>query len=359
MRRATSRILLLLYLLIAALFLCGLLARYVHPRFAWWLQLAGIILPYSALGLLASSVVVYFSKRKWLRRIHLALLVLALIRFPPTMLTGPRQAAEGDLVLLTYNTPTYLHADGQPAGQALTDLLEATQPHVFSLQEGYWRYAFGRKGISGRADVLAVVEHTDFSDAPDSIADRIFTHQPVLSRIGIDHVEQRTFRRTPEQTDPLDVMRVATEWQGKPLVIYNVHLASYGTQKPWQEEEEDRLDPWVWRGYLRRYRRAIRHRAWEAEQIRKPLESEEQAFVLTGDFNATPHNWTYRRIASGLRDAARDTGGGTGFTYHRKRPIARIDFVLASRDFKFTSARTVDGGASDHLGVLATLRWTD
>lgn len=359
MKRATGRLALLLYSLACVVFLAGYAARYIHPKAAWWLQLFGIVLPYSAILIVGLSLPVFLSKRKRLRAVHVALLMLVLVRFPPWVVLGSGRADDADLSILTYNTPGVTTSPDRDVRLALGELAETLEPDFIALQEVYWRYAYGRKGISGRGDLFNLVMEGGYADAPDSVAGRIITHQPVVSVIPIERVEQHEFSEFEGEEDPLDVIKVASVWQDRPFTIYNIHLASYGPQKPWQEEEDRRLEPTVWRGYLRRYRRAILRRAWQAERVKELLEQDQGAYIVTGDFNTTSHNWSYRHIASGLRDAMRDAGAGTGLTYHRKRPIARIDFVLASRDFRFSSARVVDGHSSDHLAVFVTVGWKD
>src|SRR5690606_11433428 len=194
---------------------------------------------------------------------------------------------------------------------------------------------------------------------PEANADGRYTYQPVLSRVEMEGLHRNRFEYSPDADDDLEVVRVDLRWQSRPFAVYNIHLASYGSQKPWDEAPSGRLNPRVWIGYVRRYRAAIIRRAWEAEHVREIIEQAEGPFVLTGDFNATPHNWSHHHITAGLRDAFPDAGRGPGFTYHRRRPIARIDFIIASPEFEFTSARTLNGKVSDHLAVTASLRWRD
>lgn len=76
--------------------------------------------------------------------------------------------------------------------------------------------------------------------------------------------------------------------------------------------------------------------------------------VLMGDLN----EWS--RQAGCLRDFQRDyVSADTGPSFHARRPVARLDRILASRDLRITdcgvhsslAART----ASDHLPIWATL----
>jgi len=351
---------LLLYGLFAVVFIAGYAARYVHPKYAWFLQLAGIVLPFSALAVTAATFPIFVKRRKILWRIQLIVLVLVVIRFPPwTLYSVSRDPSPNDLRILTYNSPGDATEPGLRVSDAIAALVDETDPHVVSFQEAWWRYATGRKVATGRDDVELLIGNAGFDDAPDSYVDRTYTHQPVLSRIGMVALNRERFQYSPDALDDLEIVHAEIRWQDRSFTLYNVHLASYGTQKPWDEEPSGRLNPRVWVGYLRRYRSAIIRRAWEAERVREIIDRADGPLLLTGDFNATPHNWSYRRITAGLQDAMADAGKGPGFTYHRRRPIARIDFIFASPEFEFTSARTLNGKVSDHLAVTASLRWRD
>lgn len=358
--RAIRIVMLLLYVALAAVFVGGFAARYVHPRHAWFLQIAGIVLPFSSAAVALASIPVFLGGGRKLKGIHAVVLLLVIIRFPPwTLYSVGRTPSESDLRVLTYNSPGDATEPGLRVSDAIAAVVDETDPHIVSFQEGWWRYRTDRKPATGREDIELLVEERGFDDAPDSMNEGRYTYQPVLSRIDIEGISRKRFEYSPDADDDLEVVRMDLRWQSRPFSIYNIHLASYGSQKPWDEEPSGRLNPRVWIGYIRRYRAAIIRRAWEAELVRGIIGKATGPFLITGDFNATPHNWSYHHITAGLRDSFPDAGRGTGFTYHRRRPIARIDFILATPEFEFTSARTLNGRVSDHLAVTASLRWRE
>lgn len=99
---------------------------------------------------------------------------------------------------------------------------------------------------------------------------------------------------------------------------------------------------------------------WRRRQARAILNhvegcEERHPTVLMGDLN----EWSAARGC--LQDFARDFDTATtGPSFHARRPIARLDRIMASRDLKFVdsgvhtspAART----ASDHLPIWATLQ---
>jgi len=76
--------------------------------------------------------------------------------------------------------------------------------------------------------------------------------------------------------------------------------------------------------------------------------------VVAGDFNTPPNVAEYR----GLKALATDSweaGRGFGFTFHRRQPVIRIDYVWGLGGVEPVRCRVVDGGASDHLIVAADI----
>ena len=92
---------------------------------------------------------------------------------------------------------------------------------------------------------------------------------------------------------------------------------------------------------------------------------EERPTILMGDFNFTDQNEGYEVLTgAGLVDAYRAAGRGFGLTYPLKNlsgasriPLMQIDHVLVTEDVCPERAWVGADGSSDHLPVLATLRW--
>ena len=81
MRRFFRTVVLLLDGGLLILFLVGYLARYGHPRYAWWAELIAIALPLLSLLLVGTTILVALTRRWKLLAVHLVLIVLAAIRF--------------------------------------------------------------------------------------------------------------------------------------------------------------------------------------------------------------------------------------------------------------------------------------
>jgi endonuclease/exonuclease/phosphatase family metal-dependent hydrolase len=155
------------------------------------------------------------------------------------------------------------------------------------------------------------------------------------------------------------VTRTHLRWDGRDLVVYNLHLRTFGEKKPWNDEKAPIFKAADLVPYLRRYREAYRVRAWEVDQIIEMLEEETMPVIVLGDLNSTPHNWVMGRITDKLRDTFDEAGNGWGMTYHTRFPIFRIDYVLVSDEFEVVSADVIDAYLSDHLPLVVKLRWRE
>lgn len=102
--------------------------------------------------------------------------------------------------------------------------------------------------------------------------------------------------------------------------------------------------------------RSPRARGQQATAIGAAVGTDETPTVLLGDLNARPDAPEVQALAEHLVDAWPDGGDGPGFTYHARKPAARIDYVLASPGIEVERAQVVDADASDHLPVSADLR---
>jgi endonuclease/exonuclease/phosphatase family metal-dependent hydrolase len=360
--RALGRFLFgLITLILFVLFVAGYLARYVHPSFYWWGELIAIGLPYVSLALLLSTVAALTLRRWFLLAVQLVLLGLALVRFVPAeRLAGLPEPDGRELSLLTFNIPYASGPDETVKARGLIDLVRSHRADLVALQEAHVEYHPRRPHVRTRPYVRVLLDSLELQSPGPPLQGSIYTPQPVFSRIPIAEQTRTRVRSHPGDTDGTDVMRTVFEWEGRRAVLYNVHLRTFGERKFWREDVRP-LDPRFWIPFLRQYRRAFMARAAEAEQIREMIAAETLPVILCGDLNSTAHNYAYHRVASSLpmRDAFRVAGRGWGATYHARRPIVRIDFVLVSPEWQVISARVPPVRLSDHRPLHVNLRWRE
>lgn len=358
-RRILQTVLLVLDGLLLVLFAVGYVARYLHPRFMWWAELVATGLPYLSLALLVATVGVAVARRWVLLALHGAALVCMLVRFVP----AERGAAPGpdDLRVMTYNTSRGGGARADALGSAITALVRAESPDLVAFQEAYVEYHSSGQAVRPEGLLAALVDSLGYRTiGPLPAAPRAtYTPQPVLGRVELLDQTQTILPRAAPGEPTSRVVRTHFRWQGREAVHYNLHLRSFGSRKPWEDDERDSFSPSFWATYLRQYRHAFAMRAREAALIHAMIARETLPIIVSGDFNSTPHNGAYYELAQGLRDAFKIAGHGWGATYHGRLPLVRIDHVLVSKEWEVVSAYVADAPYSDHRPVVVRLRWKD
>lgn len=77
--------------------------------------------------------------------------------------------------------------------------------------------------------------------------------------------------------------------------------------------------------------------------------------IFMGDLNMTPDNPIIQPLFNHLNDTASYFSNEKFFTYDSINPLAKIDYVFASDDFKVVSAEVPDIVASDHRPFVSVL----
>lgn len=191
--------------------------------------------------------------------------------------------------------------------------------------------------VSLQADVLVVTELTPLVAAalapqfphrvedPDegsTFGSGIYSQHPIVS-------SERG------RLDGFPTLRATVSVHGRDLDVLAVHT----------------LQPLAGLGVLRR----------QLIELTELAAGERGPLVLAGDFNATRHHRSFRRLlATSLRDAHLETGRGLARTWpanHRVPPFALLDHVLVSPHLAVTSTEEVEVTGSDHRSVVATVRW--
>jgi endonuclease/exonuclease/phosphatase family metal-dependent hydrolase len=243
-------------------------------------------------------------------------------------------------------------------------LIEDEQPDLLGIQEA-WVEAAGRNRPTRRAVHLRAVAdrlayHLSVPTISSSLAawDRNSTGVPLLIREGDVEVLEQTAVPLGGVDDLEASMAIRTHfrWQGREAVVYNVHLRSFGDEKPWQDRRS-LFAVQTWIPYLRQYRTVFRERADETDQLAEQIDAETLPVLIIGDFNSTADNWTYRRLRGDRIDAFRVAGAGNGHTYRSDKPLVRIAFVIVDRAWEVTMAEVPFVAFSDHRPVVARLRW--
>jgi endonuclease/exonuclease/phosphatase (EEP) superfamily protein YafD len=86
---------------------------------------------------------------------------------------------------------------------------------------------------------------------------------------------------------------------------------------------------------------------------------ESKPFILGGDFNNPPRHKHTKELSRVLTNAFDEAGTGFGWTYHKKLPVVRIDYLYTNKQFDVETCYVDKEIGSDHLPVVAELSFKE
>ena len=92
-------------------------------------------------------------------------------------------------------------------------------------------------------------------------------------------------------------------------------------------------------------------------ELRSLVEGGTQPVVVGADLNASPDDPGPRSLATQLTDVWAQVGEGAGWTFPAAGPTGRIDYLFVGPGVRALRAWTAGGTVSDHLMVVADLRF--
>ena len=333
----------------------GLIARYVPPHRCWWLQVLAVGLPLLVVPLALAALLALRTPWGWIAVLNLFAVLLIgsrLIHVGSVAHVDTRSA----LSVVTYNAGGL--ADTPGSRQELRDAFARVEPDVVAWQEVPVRRLgepAGATVVPGRFSwVVSLLSHRvpQLDLAPDGV----WRSEPISTSLEAV-AEGVLLSPQPERSGYSgSATRTELSWERQPFALYSIHLHPFN-ERPRPASRAGWLRPATWREALAAMRTTFLQQEQEVTQILQTLERERLPYLLCGDFNSTPSNWAYARLAAGLTDAYSSAGTGLGATYPSRRPLVRIDYVLASPEWEVIAAQVLSVRASDHLPVATHLRW--
>lgn len=104
-------------------------------------------------------------------------------------------------------------------------------------------------------------------------------------------------------------------------------------------------------------RNGAARQARDCAQTMEEAERSDLPLVLGGDFNNPPHHALTRRLSERLENCFSAGGFGVGWTYPSPRPWTRIDHLYVSDGFRTETAKVGPNLGSDHLPLLAQVKF--
>jgi len=346
--------LLLINLLCAALFLLSCLAPFVSPERFWPLAFIG-------LGFLPLLIANLFWIVFWLLfGIRFALVSMTALllgswnignHFSVASVFSPPR--KGAFSVMSFNVKVFDLYTWNNYPKSKDDLLwviENANPDVLCLQEFY-------------------VDDSEQPSALASLKERYpyFHFQKTLTLQKHKHWGIATFSKFPIARknvipfpDSFQNLAIATDIivKNDTLRIFNAHLQSiyissddYDNMLGFNGSGKIRNSIW---NIIRKMKEGFIKRSLQADLIAGQIAASPYDALVCADFNDTPNSYTYRILTSGLQDSFKEAGFGIGCTFSSRRPVFRIDYILAKDRLRICSHKVIGNSASDHFAVMAT-----
>jgi endonuclease/exonuclease/phosphatase family metal-dependent hydrolase len=264
----------------------------------------------------------------------LATALVSAVSLPGWRSHSPRwEAQPGELRVVSCNR-------GQHFGHSLAPFMEQHQPDIIALQDtlGPAEVDFTDAQYAPYPHWRRMGEFTVFSKHP------ILHSEPVYTRIEQSYQTGHTW---------MQAARFLVQVGTRQVVIYNVHMLSprqalTGQRQLAQLRGEDY---WMWQQQV-------------LDGLLQRIEAEELPVLVCGDWNLPALGPRYRRLTERLRDAHARAGSGWGFTAPGDfrhalafwQPWLRLDYILASDDWKVLGCETENPSQAQHAAVAARLR---
>jgi endonuclease/exonuclease/phosphatase family metal-dependent hydrolase len=140
--------------------------------------------------------------------------------------------------------------------------------------------------------------------------------------------------------------------------VFNLHLQSiHLSHEAYSAESaiEDMRDSGARNVLLRKFLRAYRSRADQADRVAEAIAESPYPVLLCGDFNDPPQSYAYRTARGRLQDAFAEAGRGLARS-HATLPGVRIDYILPDTGWTVRAYRHIALPISDHYPILAELQ---
>lgn len=343
-------------LLLLLLFVGSLLSRYISPTTMTLFPYLGLLFPL-LFALVVLQAIYWFIICAWSRAaINTVMLLISLptllLYAPIRMRQTPPIDRENWIKVLSLNANAFQFSNLGPKDQhPTTDYLAKSDADIICLQEA-WLSSNKSKYMSERSLHHSLKEYPYYSSAY-AVKDHgsrliVLSKYPILSTRPIDLHSK------------FNGGAVFTILVGeKKLILYNLHLESFGFTKEEQKHYFQLAQEVNPKGFTQavggRFSPAFKRRAKQVEQVYQDINYQESPYLLVcGDFNDTPISYTHHRLSMGLHDAIASTGRGVNYSYYFKSLIGvRIDHMLYSDQIEARAAyvdRTAE--ISDHKPII-------
>lgn len=367
LRRFSKKVLVVLNIIIAFVFLAGANVKYFDPQQWWFLGLFTLLLPYLLLFLVLFILFWLLFKPVWSL---VSILVIAIslhavrnvfsLHLPRTFSLEKRS---GDIRVMSWNLELFniLHYKDQPqARQQIIDLINKYNPDIACFQEMV--AGENKKAINYFPDIEKAFNFRDYlySYRVKDDFDR-YHHFGIIIFSKFPMIRKQTLVNSPNSYNStfqfVDIL-VGTDT----FRIFNLHLQSLkfsqtnldyldkGTVPPEGNIPESK-------NIISKIKRGILKRASQAVFIKDELNHSPYPVIACGDFNDVPVSFAYETIGKGLQNAFVEKGSGISRTFSSISPTLRIDNIFTDKKFTIIQFTRIKKLLSDHFPIVADIRF--
>ena len=154
--------------------------------------------------------------------------------------------------------------------------------------------------------------------------------------------------------------------QEKTFRIFTMHLipiqfADWENRREMNQEIYGEARSGSYQNILKKLIRGYEIRYYQSDLAGKKIAQSPYPAIVCGDFNDVPNSSTYFNIKGNLQDPFLKKGSGRGRTTRTSfgliSPTLRIDYILASRNFKVQQFEISHVPYSDHFPVITDLQY--
>jgi endonuclease/exonuclease/phosphatase family metal-dependent hydrolase len=367
LRKFTRNFFVLLNGIVCVLFLLCCCNAFLHPDKWWFISLLGFLFPLFLLINIGFLVFWLFLCRRYIVLSLITLLIgwkniHAFFGFSLAKKDFPHKSANS-IRVLTWNVRRWDEFINKKIGSSghrlrMMDQVAAQQPDLLCFQEFYEPLDPARSNILYIQNQLHFPYHFFSSDYHSSLKN-YETGVVIFSRYPITGTIQRKYNpASPSRSESL--IEADIRINDDTIRVCTTHLQSvlfkskdFRDVEIIQNANDSMLE--ASRSLAHKLSYALRLRGFQADTVRRNLDSSPYPVIMCGDFNDVPNSYTYFRIRGGLQDAYNVRSFGIGRTYINISPTLRIDYILADKKFTVVQSERLISPYSDHHAVIADL----
>ena len=364
-RRFTKRVLIILNIIVAAIFLLACLAPYLDTSTWWFMSVLALGFPFLLIAVILYFIFWLFVKFKYVVISVIALLIgwknisrLFAVHPQTTFNYAKSQAV---LRIVTWNVARFIELkkntnEGSVTRMKMMNLIKQQNADVLCLQEFHTsiapEYYNNIEYIQKELDY----PYFYFSYVVDTkdhwYSSIIFSRLPMIDTGKIYYPK-------PGITEVL--LHADLKFNNDTIRLFNTHLQSVlFEKKDYQKIERiEHADDSLLhnsRSIFSKLKKGATIRGRQATAAKEIISQSPYPVLFAGDLNDVPGSYTYSAIRGDMQDIFLQKGLGIGRTFTSLSPTLRIDYIFADKRFSVLQYKKYVQELSDHYMQVADVK---